>query len=431
MLKEMESTASQIRKILSPADGGLSTEAVQALSLHTKYGAAFSDVLKDAKERGNGSLILNLAGDDSRSPINAYLAASQKEKLEYAINAVSKAAGIKEIYVVKPPGLDYTPQDIPATVIEAARSLVLREESALYGLMENGELRSCPLEKEFPSQGYQWRPAITADAETFCRIYEAAKPGYVESKLVVIHNEGESRIAEVKTGTALSELLSECGLKAEKSVLAGGVAGEFIGIGQLEQRNIQLSADWDSISIYGEKDCMAEITRQLAAEAKQASCGKCVLCREGTWHFQAYAQDITDGKAKKEDLSMILDIGPLIQTGAFCSFGQKMARAIVSSIEQNRTELEAHFIKKTCPAGVCKAFAKLAIDPAKCTGCGECMDACNEDAITGKKKFIHIIDTDLCENCGECAKACSENAIVMQDGSIRVPKKPVKVGKFK
>lgn len=436
MLKEMDVTASQVRKILSPASGELSADAVKGLFLRTKYGSDFAAVLKDATQRGGAVLILNLAGDDSRSPINAYLAECQKEKLELAVKAVAEAVDAQEIYVVKPPETEYVPgsmeaEGITAKVIEAGHSLVLREESALYYQMETGELRSCPLEKDFPSQGYQNRPTIIADAETFCRIYEAAKPDYVESKLVVISHAGESRIAEVKTGTSLEVLLSECGLTAEKSVLVGGVTGEFISKNELEQKMVDVSADWDSISVYGAKDCLADVTRQLTAEAKQESCGKCVLCREGTWHFMTYAQDITAGKAKKDDLAMILDIGPLIQAGAFCSFGQKMARAVVSSVEQNRAELEAHFIKKTCPAGVCKAFAKLVIDPAKCTGCGDCVDECDEDAIAGKKKFVHIIDADLCENCGKCAKVCEEDAIVMQDGTIRVPKKPVKVGKFK
>ena len=107
-----------------------------------------------------------------------------------------------------------------------------------------------------------------------------------------------------------------------------------------------------------------------------------------------------------------------------------MAQLFVSSVETNRDELEAHFIRKKCPAGVCAAFSKPVIDPSKCTGCTDCLDVCDEDAITGKKKFIHMIDPDMCENCGKCAEACEEGAIVPQDGTIRVPKKLVRVGKF-
>ncbi|MDE7311264.1 MAG: 4Fe-4S binding protein [Eubacterium sp.] len=436
MLKETQATASQVRRILSPCSGGLSPEAVKGLltkgdAFYTKYGTDLSAVFADAAQRGGGVLVLNLAGDDDRSPLNAHLAESQQEKLELAVKAVAEAAGIQEVYVVKPPELAYQPQAIDVKTIDAARCAVLREEYTLYHLMETGELRSCPMEKDFPSQGYQNRPTILADAETFCRIYEAAASDGAPSKLVVIKDAKESCLTEVKTGTPVAALLSECGFEAEKGVLAGGVLGEYIPAGDLAQRTIENTADWDSIRVYGKQDCLAQEALQLAQEAKQDSCGKCVLCREGTWHFLGYTKDITGGKAKKEDLAMLLDIAPLIRIGAFCSFGQKMARAIGSLAEHNRAELEAHITKKTCPAGVCSAFSKLVIDPAKCTGCGDCLDVCEEDAITGKKKFIHMIDADMCENCGECQKACEEGAVVMQDGTIRVPKKLVRVGKFK
>ncbi len=438
MLKEMDCTDSQVRKILSPANGGLSVEAVQALDMHTKYGVDLAPILQDARQRGGAALVVNLAGDDSSAPLNAFLAAAQPEKLSLAITAVAKAADAEEIYLVKPKEIDFmftgaegTANGLVVKTVEAGRSLVLREESALYHWIASGVLSASPMEKEFPSQGWQGRPAIALDAETLCRIYEAAKPGYIESKLVVIFCAGESRVAEVKAETSLQTLLTECGIQPEKSVLVGGVSGEFVAAGQCGQKTVGLDAQWDSIVVYGEKDCLADVTKNLAIQANRESCKTCVLCREGTWHFQAITQDITAGRAKKEDLAMILDIGPLIQVGALCHLGRGMARAIVSSIEQNRPELEAHFTKKVCPAGVCKAFAKLAIDPAKCTGCGACIDVCDEDAITGRKKFIHIIDNDLCENCGKCADVCEEHAIVAQDGTVRVPKKPVKVGKFK
>ncbi len=431
MMKEIDCTTSQVRRILSPCAGELPAEAVKILSIHTKYGTDFSMELQDAANRKHARLVVNLAADDKDAPLSEYLAVHQKEKLDAAIRSVAEAIDAEEIIIVKTKEIDYTLEYDNVRIVETKRSLVLREESALYHMIESGELRSCPLEKDFPSQGYSDAPAVTVDAETLCRIYEAVKADYVESKLVVVRTAEESRIAEVKTGTTLADLLKACGLHAEKSVLVGGITGAFIGKEEQAQKTVDLSADWDGVTVYGNQDCLADVTRQLALSAAQESCGKCVLCREGTWHFQTITQDITEGKAKREDLAMILDIGPLIQAGAFCSFGQKMARAVVTSVEHNQAELEAHFVKKTCPAGVCKAFAKLVIDPTKCTGCGECIDACDEDAILGKKKFIHMIDMDLCENCGKCMEACEEDAVVMQDGTIRIPKKLVKVGKFK
>lgn len=433
MLKEIDCFASSMKKILSDYTGEISADAVKKLSLFTKYGTNFSEELKDASERENAAVVLNLAADDKKAPINAYLAANKKEKMAAALQAVAKAVHASEIYIVKPKDIsfDFTNSFCAVKVVETERSLVFREESAVYNLIASGEIRSCPLEKQFPSEGCKGRPTVMIDAETLCKIYAAVQTDYMDTKLIVLQKGEEELLAEIKTGVSLQTILQEAGWKPEKSVLLGGVMGEFLSQTELEQQKVFYNAKWDMVRVYTEKDCLADASKKLADQAREESCQKCVLCREGTWHFQNILQDVVSGKAKKDDLAMILDIGPLIQVGAFCSFGQNMAKTFVSSVEKNREELEAHFVKKNCPAGVCKAFAKMVINPAKCTGCGDCIDMCEEDAIQGKRKFIHIIDPDLCENCGKCADVCEEGAIVRQDGSIRVPKKLMKAGTFK
>jgi NADH-quinone oxidoreductase subunit F len=64
-----------------------------------------------------------------------------------------------------------------------------------------------------------------------------------------------------------------------------------------------------------------------------------------------------------------------------------------------------------------------------CTGCTDCVDACEDDAILGKKKFVHVIDQDECIQCGACMAACEEGAIV-KAGAVKpkTPKKPVPCG---
>jgi NADH-quinone oxidoreductase subunit F len=70
------------------------------------------------------------------------------------------------------------------------------------------------------------------------------------------------------------------------------------------------------------------------------------------------------------------------------------------------------------------------IDPMICTGCGECLDVCPEEAIEGEDGFIHMIDEKLCVKCGKCVPACPEGAIRCGGEKIKVPKKLTKVGKF-
>jgi ferredoxin len=52
----------------------------------------------------------------------------------------------------------------------------------------------------------------------------------------------------------------------------------------------------------------------------------------------------------------------------------------------------------------------MQVDLEKCTGCGECLDACSVEAISlieGKA----AIDGDTCLSCGVCVQACPVGAI--------------------
>lgn len=81
-------------------------------------------------------------------------------------------------------------------------------------------------------------------------------------------------------------------------------------------------------------------------------------------------------------------------------------------------------MKKNCPAGVCARFVTYHILAAKCVGCGDCMEICGEDAILGKKRFVHVIDQEECTRCGDCLESCGEGAVV-KAGVVK-PRCPVK-----
>ena len=61
------------------------------------------------------------------------------------------------------------------------------------------------------------------------------------------------------------------------------------------------------------------------------------------------------------------------------------------------------------------AIAK--IDPALCTGCGLCDEACRFDAIN-EQDGKYVIDPLNCEGCGYCPRVCPENAISMLDANV-------------
>ena len=52
-------------------------------------------------------------------------------------------------------------------------------------------------------------------------------------------------------------------------------------------------------------------------------------------------------------------------------------------------------------------------DKEKCTGCGICVDACPQEAITVDD--IAKIDADKCVDCGACVDECPNEAISMPE----------------
>ena len=380
-------------------------------------------LLADAARHGDGTFVLNLAADDPIALLNRTIAAEKADALKAAVKETAAEMNAEKTVLLLPEDFNSFSVD-GAETVKVPRSLVLREAPAALHMLATGELRACPDERTYPSEGLDGEPVVIADAETLL-----AREG---RKFLVLATADRRTLLEIPLGTAVSGILNEQGVAGSgKPILLGGLTGRMVPADAAGA--VGDTQDFGLIRPYGAGECMADAAAKLFAMAREESCQKCVLCREGTWHMKAIFGDVTGGKATRESLPMIGDIGPLIAHGAFCSFGRGMARLAVSIVESCRAELDAHIVRKQCPAGVCDAFNRktYAIDPKKCAGNGDCADECPEDAITFKKNFISTIDKEMCTGCGKCASVCEEEAIVVFDGRMRVPNKPTRVGRFK
>lgn len=174
------------------------------------------------------------------------------------------------------------------------------------------------------------------------------------------------------------------------------------------------------------KECVVDILLKEIEGNDCKNCGKCVFGYEGITQLEMIFHDITEKKSRSGDAELIIDLCEMMKTQSLCDTGIEIAEAVLEAMELDGDEIDAHIAKKSCQAGICKKFMTYHILADQCIGCGDCIDECEEDAILGKKKFVHIIEQDECTQCGACLDVCEEDAIV-RAGAVkpRCPKKPI------
>jgi len=327
-------------------------------------------------------------------------------------------------------------------VMEGAGAFVCGEETAMIASIE-GE-RGMPRPKPpFPAQSGLWgKPTIINNVETlahvvriineggdnFRKLGTAASPG--TKTFALTGHVANTGLVEVPFGTTLRDVVLNIGggitdrrgkVSADgfKAVQIGGPSG-----GCLTRDHLDLPLDYDSLRGAGamvgsgglvamnRQTCMVSIARFFMDFTQRESCGKCVLCREGTRQMLALLDDIIEGRATGETLDLLQKLAAAVQKGSLCGLGKTAPNPVLSTLRYFREEYDAHVFHKCCPTGQCKTLAKPSINPDKCKGCTACARKCPVGAIIGERKKPHVIDQEKCIKCGECADACKLEAVV-------------------
>ncbi|MDD4874020.1 MAG: NADH-quinone oxidoreductase subunit NuoF [Dehalococcoidales bacterium] len=342
-------------------------------------------------------------------------------------------------------------------VNEGAGAFVCGEETALMASIEGkrGMPRSRP---PFPAQSGLWgKPTtinnvkslatvpviISKGADWYINIgTEKSKGTAVFALTGKIANSG---LVEVPMGITLREIIYEIGGgliggKDFKAVQTGGPSG-----GCLPASALDLPVDYEQLAAAGSimgsggmivadtGTCMVDLARYFLSFTQAESCGKCVMCREGTLQMLKLLEDITKGKGKPEDIDLLSELAKAIQAGSLCALGGTAPNPVLTTIRYFRDEYEAHINEKRCPAAACKSLITFHILPDKCQGCGICARGCPVNAISGDKRMIYVIDNDKCIKCGTCLDVCPTrfNAVTKVSGEKPLtPEKPIPVGSW-
>jgi NADH-quinone oxidoreductase subunit F/NADP-reducing hydrogenase subunit HndC len=342
-------------------------------------------------------------------------------------------------------------------VNEGAGAFVCGEETALMASIEGkrGMPRSRP---PFPAQAGLWgKPTTINNVKSLASVPVIinkgadwySKIGTEKSKGTAVFaltgKVSNSGLVEVPMGITLREIIYDIGGgliggRDFKAVQNGGPSG-----GCLPASALDLPVDYERLAAAGaimgsggmivvdSQTCMVDLAKYFLSFTQAESCGKCVMCREGTLQMLKILDDITEGKGKEEHIGLLLELAKAIQAGSLCALGGTAPNPVLTTIRYFRDEYEAHIREKRCPALVCKNLINFYILPDKCQGCGICKRGCPVEAISGDKRMIHIIDQDKCIKCGNCLDVCPErfDAVKKVSGeTVQVPEELIPVGSW-
>ena len=174
--------------------------------------------------------------------------------------------------------------------------------------------------------------------------------------------------------------------------------------------------------------CPVQWCLEVVKAARAEACGKSVMCRDGLWQLELMIEGCINGQSNSDDLDVMketLDAMELIG----CPNTQKLAQIIKANMDVYASEWDLHVRRNRCSTMTC--YYDLYIDPATCTGCGECASAAPSGAVLGGEGMIHVIKNDKELKNEQFIGVCPVGAI-KKCGAIKppVPPAPVPVGSF-
>jgi NADH-quinone oxidoreductase subunit F len=95
-----------------------------------------------------------------------------------------------------------------------------------------------------------------------------------------------------------------------------------------------------AVIVMDETTCMVRVLERISRFYMSESCGQCTPCREGTGWMNRLLKRVLAGQARREELSLLLDVANHIEGHTICALGDAAAWPVQSFLKHYRHEFE-------------------------------------------------------------------------------------------
>ncbi len=202
-------------------------------------------------------------------------------------------------------------------------------------------------------------------AKAFAAIGSSDAPGTI---LVDVRGAAKSGIAEVPLGTALRDVVGLGGAprapRKLKAVVVGGPTGGILPASALDTpytyealRAAGAHVGSGSVIAADDRACVVDLARLLTRYAADEACGKTIPCRIGLRRVAEIGERMTTGTSRGGDLDLLVDLCADIVGSGLCDHERLATLPMLSGLGSFRDEVDAHYLRGECPAGVCRPIS--------------------------------------------------------------------------
>ncbi|WP_049997942.1 NADH-ubiquinone oxidoreductase-F iron-sulfur binding region domain-containing protein [Halococcus sediminicola] len=247
-------------------------------------------------------------------------------------------------------------------IVAGPDSYIAGEMTMALEAMEGADRLEARLRPPGPSEvGLYGRPTVVHTPRTLAQIRAfAAAPDEFETsaadpgtRLLTVTGDGVAgpTTVELATDTALAEAVA-----SSDEYKMACVGGRFGGI----TRSLDVPASAPAltgarlgteggIELFNGATCALELAGSRAKFAREANCGRCVPCREGSKQLVDLLRDVYEGQYQPSELR---ELSRVVAESSTCEFGQAAPRPITTAMDAFEREIAAH-AEGRCPSGVC------------------------------------------------------------------------------